>query len=78
MGAELKKLGHTMQAWQLRDLRRTAWTLLARRAGVLDETGERYLAHIIQGVRGVYDIHDLFDLQDNVVPIIGSNVRHAK
>ena len=42
--------------WQLRDLRRTARTLLSR-AGVAGEISERVLGHAQPGVAGIYDRH---------------------
>jgi integrase len=43
--------------WTLHDLRRTARSLMSR-AGVNSDHSERYLGHVIGGVRGVYDRHD--------------------
>jgi hypothetical protein len=43
-----------MPAWQLRDLRRTARTLMSR-AGVPSDHAELALGHAIPGVEGVYD-----------------------
>jgi len=45
-----------VKGWQLRDLRRTAKTLM-QRAGVRPDISERVLGHVIQGVEGVYDRH---------------------
>jgi integrase len=47
---EAKPLPH----WTLRDLRRTARSLMSR-AGTNTDIAERCLAHVIGGVRGVYD-----------------------
>lgn len=46
-----------LKEWQVRDLRRTARTLMSR-AGVSSEHAERVLGHVIAGVEGVYDRHD--------------------
>jgi integrase len=46
--------------WRLHDLRRTARSLLAR-AGVSADIGERFLGHVVGGVRGVYDRHKYLD-----------------
>ena len=43
-----------LPAWVLHDLRRTARSLMSR-AGVLPDTAERVVGHVIPGVRGVYD-----------------------
>jgi integrase len=43
--------------WQLRDLRRTARTLMSR-CGVNSDHAERALGHVIGGVRGHYDVHE--------------------
>jgi hypothetical protein len=43
--------------WQLRDLRRTARTLMSR-AGVTTEIAERALGHVMTLVRGTYDRFD--------------------
>jgi hypothetical protein len=43
--------------WELRDLRRTARTLMAS-AGVDEDLAERCLGHIMGGVRGVYNRYD--------------------
>jgi integrase len=43
--------------WRLHDLRRTARSLMSR-AGVPSEHAERYLGHVIGGVRGIYDRHE--------------------
>jgi integrase len=45
-----------MPPWVLRDLRRTARSLMSR-AGVSSDIAERVLGHVIPGVRGVYDRH---------------------
>jgi integrase len=45
-----------MPEWRLHDLRRTARSLMSR-AGVLADTAERVLGHVLPGVRGVYDRH---------------------
>jgi integrase len=42
--------------WQLRDLRRTARSLMSR-AGVNSDHAERVLGHVQPGVHGVYDRH---------------------
>jgi hypothetical protein len=46
-----------LKPWQLRDLRRTARTLMSR-AGVPTEIAERSLGHVMTLVRGTYDRHD--------------------
>jgi integrase len=46
-----------LQPWELRDLRRTARTLMAR-AGVSEDLAERCLGHVMGGVRGVYNRYD--------------------
>ena len=46
-----------LEPWQLRDLRRTARTLMSR-AGVSTEVAERALGHVMTLVRGTYDRHD--------------------
>lgn len=43
--------------WQLRDLRRTARTLMSR-AGVQTEVSERALGHVMTTIRGTYDRYD--------------------
>lgn len=43
-----------LRPWELRDLRRTARTLLSR-AGIDTDLAERCLAHVKPGVRGTYD-----------------------
>jgi integrase len=45
-----------VSGWTLRDLRRTARSLMSR-AGVPSDHAERCLGHVIGGVRGVYDRH---------------------
>lgn len=50
-------LGRDLDPWQLRDLRRTARSLMSR-AGVRGDIAERVLGHVIAGVEGVYDRHD--------------------
>jgi hypothetical protein len=49
--------GIELRPWELRDLRRTARTLMAR-AGVGEDLAERCLGHVMPGVRGVYNRHD--------------------
>ena len=51
-----RKLGFS-EPWQLRDLRRTARTLMGR-AGVASEIAERALGHVMTLVRGTYDKYD--------------------
>src|SRR5262249_15643727 len=46
--------------WVLRDLRRTARSLLSR-AGVNADVAERCLGHVIGGIRGVYDRHSWYE-----------------
>jgi hypothetical protein len=46
-----------LKPWQLRDLRRTARTLMSR-AGVSTEVAERCLGHVMTLVRGTYDRYD--------------------
>ncbi len=46
--------------WQLRDLRRTARTLMSR-AGIISDHAERALGHVMGSVRGHYDIHEYKD-----------------
>jgi integrase len=46
--------------WTLHDLRRTARSLLSR-AGISADHAERYLGHVIGGVRGVYDRHEFYN-----------------
>ena len=46
--------------WQLRDLRRTAKTLMSRH-GVRPDISERVLGHVIPGVAGVYDRYEYLD-----------------
>ncbi len=46
-----------LKPWQLRDLRRTARTLMSR-AGILTEISERALGHVMTLVRGTYDRYD--------------------
>jgi integrase len=43
--------------WMLHDCRRTARSLMSR-AGISADHGERYLGHVIDGVRGIYDRHE--------------------
>jgi integrase len=43
--------------WQLRDLRRTARTLMSR-AGVAEHIAERCLGHKLRGVAGIYNRYD--------------------
>ena len=43
-----------LRSWQLRDLRRTARTLMSR-AGISTEIAERMLGHVMPLVRGTYD-----------------------
>ena len=45
-----------VSGFTLHDLRRTARSLMSR-AGVSSDHAERYLGHVIGGVRGVYDRH---------------------
>jgi hypothetical protein len=53
-----------LKPWQLRDLRRTARTLMSR-AGVTTEIAERCLGHVMTLVRGTYDRYDyLAEKQD--------------
>ncbi|MGF1620184.1 MAG: tyrosine-type recombinase/integrase [Rhodomicrobiaceae bacterium] len=47
-------LGHKVPAWQFRDLRRTASTMM-NSLGVDDSIVERCLAHKLGGVKGVYN-----------------------
>ena len=54
MRAKLAEIGEAFKPWQLRDLRRTARTLMPR-VGVSDEISERCLGHVIAGVKGVYN-----------------------
>jgi hypothetical protein len=64
--AELRKAEGRgpMPSWQLRDLRRTAKTLM-QRAGVRPDISERVLAHVIPGVEGIYDRYEyLSEKQD--------------
>ena len=75
-----------MLPWQLRDLRRTARTLMSR-AGVQTEVSERALGHVMTTIRGTYDRYDYlpqkreaFDklaawVERIVNPPEGSNVR---
>jgi hypothetical protein len=46
-----------LKPWQLRDLRRTARTLMSA-AGVTTEIAERCLGHVMTLVRGTYDRYD--------------------
>jgi hypothetical protein len=46
-----------LKPWQLRDLRRTARTLMSA-AGVTTEVAERCLGHVMTLVRGTYDRYD--------------------
>jgi hypothetical protein len=46
-----------LKPWQLRDLRRTARTLMSR-AGVTTEIAERCLGHVMTLVHGTYDRYD--------------------
>ena len=46
-----------LEPWQLRDLRRTARTLMSRKKVPL-EIAERCLGHVITLVRGTYDRYD--------------------
>lgn len=46
-----------LEPWELRDVRRTSRTLLAR-AGVGENISERCLGHVMGGVRGVYNRYD--------------------
>ena len=60
-----------MPSWQLRDLRRTAKTLM-QRAGVRPDISERTLAHVIQGVEGVYDRYEyLKEKHDALLALAG-------
>jgi hypothetical protein len=43
--------------WQLRDLRRTARTLMSR-AGIATEVSERCLGHVMDQIRETYDRYD--------------------
>ena len=53
----LQEQGVELKPWQLRDLRRTARTLMSR-AGISTEIAERALGHVMTLVRGTYDRHD--------------------
>jgi hypothetical protein len=57
MQAALHAQGIELKPWQLRDLRRTARTLMSR-AGISTEIAERALGHVMTLVRGTYDRHD--------------------
>jgi Phage integrase family/Arm DNA-binding domain len=57
MEAALKSHGIEFRPWQLRDLRRTARTLMAK-AGISTEVAEHALGHELGLVRGTYDRHD--------------------
>jgi integrase len=57
LAAALRQQGLEFRAWQHRDLRRTAKTLMMR-AGVSRDISEHCLAHIIGGVEGTYDRYD--------------------
>ena len=57
MRAKLAKIGEELEPWQLRDLRRTARTLMSR-AGVGRDISERCLGHVIAGVEGIDNRHD--------------------
>jgi integrase len=46
-----------VSGWVLHDLRRTARSLLSR-AGVSADVAERYIGHVLTGVRGIYDRHE--------------------
>ena len=49
-----------VSCWTVRDLRRTARSLMSR-AGVPTDHAERCLGHVIGGVRGVYDRHEYLE-----------------
>jgi hypothetical protein len=53
----LQEQGVELKPWQLRDLRRTARTLMSR-AGISTEIAERALGHVMTLVRGTYDRPD--------------------
>ena len=46
-----------VRGWQLRDLRRTARSVMSR-TGVPSDHAERVLGHVIPGIRGTYDRHE--------------------
>ena len=52
--------GELLANWTLRDLRRTAKTMVVR-AGVRPDISERVLGHAIAGVEGIYDRHSYLD-----------------
>jgi hypothetical protein len=54
MRAELQRRGIEWNAWQLRDLRRTARTLMSR-AGIGGEVAEHCVGHVMTAIRKTYD-----------------------
>ena len=61
-GAARKKLSRDLKAiwWTLRDLRRTARSLMSR-AGVPADHAERCLGHVMPRVSGVYDPYECLE-----------------
>jgi hypothetical protein len=57
MRAELQRQGIEWQDWQLRDLRRTARTLMSR-AGIQTEVSEHALGHQMSAIRKTYDRYE--------------------
>jgi integrase len=57
-----KALGEPLENWTLHDLRRTARSLMSRKAtGISPDHAERCLGHVIGGMRGVYDQYEFYD-----------------
>ena len=59
--------------WTFHDLRRTARTLMSR-AGANQDHAERYLGHIIGGVRGVYDRWAFLEEKAHVLKLLAQQV----